>query len=288
MKRSYLRLDRFLTLTVFRHLIGRGNSSDVHIPIFMYHSISDDSEDAEHPYYRVNTSPAVFAEHMKYLNDQHYKVITLDQVLERINSNDNDKSKFVAITFDDGFRDFNERAFPILRKYGFPATVFLPVGLIGDQHEKFKGKELLTWSEVRELRKEGVFFGSHSLTHKQMKLIGKEEVKQEIVQSKNILEDKLDERIDSFSYPYAFSQEDGKFTQYLKDILLKSGYRYGVSTRIGTTSLRDSRMFMKRIPINSCDDLVLLQAKLSGAYDWLYTLQNIFKLLKKYRLLGEK
>ena len=160
--------------------------------------------------------------------------------------------------------------------------------MIGDQHEKFKGKELLTWSEVRELRKEGVFFGSHSLTHKQMKLIGKEEVKQEIVQSKNILEDKLDERIDSFSYPYAFPQEDGKFTQYLKDILLKSGYRYGVSTRIGTTSLRDSRMFMKRIPINSCDDLVLLQAKLSGAYDWLYTLQNIFKLLKKYRLLGEK
>jgi peptidoglycan/xylan/chitin deacetylase (PgdA/CDA1 family) len=253
----------------------------------MYHSISEGREDEVHPYYRVNTSPAVFAGHMKYLYEQHYNVITLDQVLERLHSNDGNEDKYVAITFDDGFRDFSKHAFPILRQHGFTATMFLPAGLIGDQHQTFKGKELLTWDEARDLRKEGVVFGSHSMTHGNLKQMGRDELKLEIVQSKMILEDKLGERIDSFSYPYAFPQEDGEFTQYVKDILLESGYRYGVSTRIGTTSLRDAGMFMKRIPINSSDDPAFLQAKLSGAYDWLYALQNISKHLKKSGLSGE-
>lgn len=274
------RLDRALTLSLFGPLASLVRTKRPRIPILMYHSISDDREDAVHPYYRVNTSPAVFAEHMKYLHEQHYKVIMLAQVLERLNSSNNREGKFAVITFDDGFRDFNEQAFPILRQYGFPATVFLPAGLIGDQHQEFKEKELLTWGEIRDLRKKGVVFGSHSLTHRQMKLISREEVKQEVVQSKEILEDKLGERIDSFSYPYAFPQEDKEFTQYLNDTLLKSGYRYGVSTRIGTTSLRDSGMFMKRIPVNSCDDRALLRAKLDGSYDWLYTAQHMARSAK--------
>jgi len=282
------RFDRALTLSLFGPLTSLTITKGPHIPILMYHSISDDREDGVHPYYRVNASPAVFAEHMKYLQEQHFNVIALDQVRVRLNSCDSNKRKFVAITFDDGFHDFNKLAFPILKQHGFPATVFLPAGLIGDQHRKFNGKDLLTWDEVRDLRKEGVVFGSHSMTHRQLKLIGRDEVKQEIVQSKKILEDRLGEQIDSFSYPYAFPQEDGEFTRYVKDILLESGYRYGVSTRIGTTSLHDFVMYMKRIPVNSCDDLILFRAKLDGAYNWLYAFQNVNKQLKKYSLRGEK
>jgi peptidoglycan/xylan/chitin deacetylase (PgdA/CDA1 family) len=252
----------------------------------MYHSISDDREDGSHPYYHINTTPKIFAEHMKYLHDQHYTVITLDQVVERIKSNDCDAGRFAAITFDDGFRDFNEQAFPILQQFGFPSTVFLPAGLIGGQRQKFKGKELLTWDEARALRKAGVVFGSHSMTHRQMTLITREEVWLEVLESRDLLENELGDKIDIFSYPFAFPQDDKKFGRYLIDVLLESGYRYGVSTRIGTTSNQDISMFMKRIPINSGDDLALFQAKLSGAYNWLYMLQMLTKLLKIRRLSG--
>jgi hypothetical protein len=65
------RFDRALTLSLFGPLTSLTIAKGPHIPILMYHSISDDREDGVHPYYRVNTSPAVFAEHMKYLQEQH-------------------------------------------------------------------------------------------------------------------------------------------------------------------------------------------------------------------------
>ena len=272
------RLDRFLTLYFFRHVTKRQTSTgDKRIPILMYHSISDEKE-TSHPYYHVNTSPAVFYAHMLYLHENNYSVITLQDLEKSFDTRDS--SKYVVITFDDGFRDFFTNAFPILRKYNFTATVFLPSAFISNHHKKLKEKEHLSWHEVRELSAAGISFGSHTENHPQLSELSDTEVEHEIQHSKENIEESLGSAIDTFSYPYKFPDENKRFKIILRDLLNKYGYKYGVSTRIGTTSKKDDAYFMKRLPINSADDMSFFQAKLDGGYNWLYYLQTLSKFIR--------
>src|SRR5579871_469125 len=126
------RLDRFGTLYIarpFRKVWGDGVRS---IPILMYHSISDQSEDQVHPYYRTSTSLRAFSEQIKHLHRHGYRTINLQDVVAEISSSDAPQKKLVAITFDDGYSDFYAEAFPILNSFGFSATVFLPTAFIAD------------------------------------------------------------------------------------------------------------------------------------------------------------
>lgn len=258
----------------------------------MYHSISKDKENGIHPYYKVNTSPVIFAEHMNYLYENNYAIISLAEAVKIMNSYRQPKQSvkqltnklrnYAVITFDDGFRDFYTQAFPILQEHVFTATVFLPTEFIDNTGLKLTGKAHLSWNEVRELKSYGINFGSHTVTHPQLKLLKREDVEHEIRYSKETIEDKLGESIDSFSYPFAFPEEDKESTRYLKDILIKCGYKCGVSTRIGTTSIKDYIFFMKRLPVNSCDDPKLFKAKLEGGYDWLYFVQYSKKRLRSH------
>jgi peptidoglycan/xylan/chitin deacetylase (PgdA/CDA1 family) len=111
----------------------------------MYHSISNEEEKDVHPYYCINTKPAIFAEQMKYLSDNGFVVAGLDTVLDRIHSQNVCPEKFAVLTFDDGYMDFYTEAQDILRRFGFTATVYLPSSFIHDKTSvKFKGKDCLT------------------------------------------------------------------------------------------------------------------------------------------------
>jgi len=245
----------------------------------MYHSISKNSENGIHPYYRINTSPDIFAEHMRFINENNYSVTTLLDVKNHIESGIKITNKYVVITFDDGYCDFYTEAFPVLQKYGFTATVFLPTGFVSKKGLKFKENETLTWNQVRELNNNGISFGSHTVTHPQLKSLRKEDIRHEIIHSKEVIEDKLGESIRAFSYPFAFPDEDNGFMTFLRDVLQESRYDCGVTTRIGTTSMKDDIYFLKRIPINSLDNKKLLNAKLNGYYDWCYYVQLVSKII---------
>jgi peptidoglycan/xylan/chitin deacetylase (PgdA/CDA1 family) len=159
----------------------------------------------------------------------------------------------------------------------------LPTAYIGDTASKFKGIECLTWSQIRELHKVGVHFGSHTVTHPQLRSMKTEDVRTEVRASKATIEDKLSAPVKSFAYPFAFPETDRVFRQRLRAILVEAGYEFGVSTILGTADRTDDRFFMKRLPMNSSDDLRFFGAKLEGAYDWLHTLQYVRKLVGKGR-----
>src|SRR5262249_9921427 len=142
-------------------------------------------------------------------------------------------------------------------------------------------KPVMTWDEIRELKSQGVQFGSHTVTHPQLKDIPLDEVKYELEMSKAHLEEQVGKPIDTFCYPYAFPEENTIFTQTLKAIMVNAGYRYATGTRIGTLKKGDDPYFIKRIPMNSCDDIRLLEAKVSGDYDWLHYIQLTYKKLKQ-------
>ena len=276
-----MRLDRSLTIH-FGHTISRiaNRRSLTGIPILMYHSIRDVAQSV-HPYYEINTSPAMFGRHMEFLKESGYTSVGLEEAVKH--SGDRKPGwRPVVITFDDGFLDFYSTAFPILRQHGFSATVFIPTGLLSDQRSQWKGADLMTWSEVRELQACGVRFGSHTVSHPELERLDDKQVSREVSQSRQTLEDKLGIPIKAFAYPYAFPEHNKAFTRRLGGILESHGYEVGVSTVIGRARSTDNPFFLPRLPINTWDDLALFQAKLEGGYDWLHWPQWIYKQIQHY------
>jgi peptidoglycan/xylan/chitin deacetylase (PgdA/CDA1 family) len=275
-----LRIDRLATLYVADPLRRCSLTSQASIPILMYHSIADEAEAGVHPYFRTATAPRVFAQHMQHLHDLGYCTISVADAVSLLQSGGSTK-KYAVVTFDDGYADFYTHAFPALNQHGFTATVFLPTAYIGTVPVQFKGKVCLTWNEVRELRKHGMCFGSHTVTHPQLSTLDAAAVKNEIVNSKQTIEDNLGEAVDSFAYPFAFPEENSSFVQSLRNVLVDSGYHQGVSTRIGKARRREDKYFLRRLPMNSLDDVTLFEAKLRGGYDWLGKLQYGYKLMRR-------
>jgi peptidoglycan/xylan/chitin deacetylase (PgdA/CDA1 family) len=277
--RPPFRADRLATLYLFQPLRQCVASyRSLRIPILMYHSVSEPNSDGAHPYFETATSPRVFEEHMKYLRETGYRTLRLNEAVKYVESGEQLSEPSLVLTFDDGFQDFATHAFPILQEYGFTATVFLPTGHIADERRQFKNRDCLTWTEVRELHRAGVTFGSHTVTHRQLKFLKASEVEQEVRCSKETIEDQLGHPVDSFSYPFAFPETDRAFKRKLKVLLAAQGYRNGVSTIIGTYGAGHDHFFQPRLPVNSWDDLRLFRAKLEGGYDWLHSFQYATKL----------
>lgn len=274
------RADRLASLYFF-HPLRRLRRRVSGIPILMYHSISDFDVRTGHPYYGTVTAPGVFDRHLKQLHEKGYKTISLNEAVRRLHSPQTDTGNAVVITFDDGFRDFYSNAFPILCKYRYSATVFLPTAYIDREARKFKDITCLTWGEVRELQKAGIDFGSHTVTHPQLRNLDTKGIEEEVRCSKEKIEEELGCPTSSFSYPYAFPETDGDFTRRLQSILAECGYGNGVSTVIGTADRAANIFFLKRLPMNSHDDPHLFEAKIEGGYDWLRALQYASKLRTK-------
>lgn len=275
---SMTRLDRAATLYLghpFARLFGPKLSNCV--PILMYHSISDNLFAKSHPYYQINTLPEIFARQMRWLRNSGYRAINLPEVLAGFQIGE-DFSKTVAITFDDGYRDFYTDAWPVLKQCGFTATIFLATDRIQASPARIEGADYLTWSDVRELHAEGIRFGAHTVTHPDLRSLGPDQIEYELGRSKEIIEDRLGVAVDSFSYPHGFPEEDKDYARYLEDVLCNLGYDHGVSTILGRAVQKSNRFFLPRLPVNSLDDPSFLHAKLQGGYDWLHWPQ----LLKKY------
>jgi peptidoglycan/xylan/chitin deacetylase (PgdA/CDA1 family) len=272
------RADAVATLYVVHPVWSRVSSRRHRVPILMYHSVSDVAESGKHPYYQTVTSPEAFARQMGFLREHDYTVVGLEEALGCIAGNRICKQP-VVITFDDGFQDFYTNAFPVLNKHGFSATVFLPTAHIGETACSFKGAECMTWSQVEELREAGIRFGSHTVTHPQLRDLNAGRVLEELRSSKETMENRMGCPVASFAYPYAFPESDREFKKRLRGMLQDTGYENGVSTIIGTADSTADRFFLKRLPVNTHDDAPLFQAKLEGAYDWLHTVQYAYKLM---------
>ena len=273
------RIDRLATLYCAHPLkrIFAGNGSNS-VPILMYHSISDNLFGMSHPYYQINTSPEAFARQMRWLRNSGFRTLDLTEAHAALESG-SDVSKTVVITFDDGYRDFYTDGMAVLKQCGFSATIFLATSRIQDTSVRIEGVDYLTWSEVRELHAEGIRFGSHTVTHPDLRSLSLEQIDYELGFSKEVLEQKLGTAVESFSYPFAFPEEDKGFTRFLVDVLENLGFHNGVSTIIGRARRDHNRFFLPRLPVNSWDDPHFLRAKIEGGYDWLHWPQWFNKLI---------
>jgi len=272
---TFSRIDRFLSLYFFYPLKSvQKIQNRSQVSILMYHSISNARTSNIHPYFETVTSIKVFRQQLQFLKD-HYTVIDLNSI-RKLNFSEKNK-KYVVITFDDGYADFYDNAFPLLEQFGFDATVFLPTAYINGDKRKTETFDYLNWDDIIYLSNKNIKFGSHTVSHQRLEFMSPANITNELKTSKTIIEQKTNKKVNSFSYPYAFPSANMKFINFLKKLLKKSMYENCVTTMIGTVQLNDDRYFLKRIPVNDFDDIKFFKAKLENGYNWLYYLQHFKK-----------
>jgi peptidoglycan/xylan/chitin deacetylase (PgdA/CDA1 family) len=206
------------------------------IPILMYHSISEVSERNKkirsvNPAYSLAVSQ--FREQMEYLLTNRYTTLSLDQLL-------NDESvpqKSLVITFDDGWANNYTCVFPILKNYGFTATIFVISGSIGKAN-------YMDWQQVREMSEAGLSIQSHSVSHKPLAQLSKTEVKYELETSKKTIADALGKEVDFLSLPH------GVFNNKVLKIAQEAGYHAICTSEPGYSHACRNLPVMKRINIS--------------------------------------
>ena len=207
------------------------------IDILMYHSISK----REGP---TNIAPEVFKAHMDAIADAEVPVITLDHLLAA-QAGEFDLAPYsIIITFDDGFLDFAEQAYPVLDDHGFTAIVYLPTGCLGGV-ETWRGaltppRKLMDWGQVRELMAEGINFGSHSVTHPDLDTLNARTLIEELRASKQTLEDMLSVPIDHFAPPYGVADFYTRST-------VERLYRTSVGTRFERATMDSDIIDLPRL-----------------------------------------
>lgn len=179
------------------------------VKVLMYHWVSGC------PGERLRTwglTPAQFESQMRYLAEEGYRTVSLREVVEVARGVRRPEERTVALTFDDGYRDFLDQVLPVLERYGFMGTIFLVADHVGgtnawDARHGDPPRTLLSWGEAAELAAKGMEIGSHARTHRFLPALSGEELAEEILGSKAILEKRLGRAVSFFSYPHGLHDE---------------------------------------------------------------------------------
>lgn len=209
------------------------------IPILMYHSIDNSGS-------VISTSLEKFRQQMQFLAESYYNVISLREIINCINEKQMFPSKAVAITFDDGYKNNYDVAYPILKEFCFKAAIFMVSGRCSDnnnwlgQPNGIPIMDLLGWDEILEMADYGIEFGAHTLNHPHLPELSLKEAENEIVESKRLLEKHLRKDVLFFDYPY------GKESQELRKIVQNEFY-CAFSTDMELTTLQSDIYSLPRI-----------------------------------------
>jgi peptidoglycan/xylan/chitin deacetylase (PgdA/CDA1 family) len=307
-----------LLLYIARHYNGP------RLLIITYHSITSASDRDTFLGFPVD----IFEEHLKVIR-KNFKIVSMKEGLEAL-CEANPRDFYAAINFDDGYMDNYLYAYPILKKYGMPATIFLTTDFIGNRHifwwdrvfnilsslksrdididfgsERFyfnrdtlqdkkqaadcinrflrqqkedtieylvgrfqnqfplekelKPSLMLGWREIKEMDRDIISFGSHTKTHRNLCLLGDDEVREELIGSKREIERHLGTEVVGFSYPF------GIFDERIKRLVREAGFKYARATlrglnhkardefnlaSIGGGSVLNKRFLMARLVFN--------------------------------------
>ncbi|HEX7287830.1 MAG TPA: polysaccharide deacetylase family protein [Candidatus Angelobacter sp.] len=254
----------------------------------------------------------VFEQQIRFLRNS-YRIVTVDEICRELDE-DGRPGQAVALTFDDGYRSVYTKAFPVLRKYGVPATVYLTASAVetgeiswydrifaaamlcpadtiqieGDAQRRFaltsqesrmraateivktlRGysnqariaacaaldkkaqlppaetkDRMLTWAQIHEMQKSGIHFGAHTMSHPAVSRLSPSEWEHELVDSKRLLEERLQQQVVHFAFPFGSPADIGK---EICSVLPGYGYRSAVSTAWGVNTPDTNRYLLRRI-----------------------------------------
>ncbi|NOU74099.1 polysaccharide deacetylase family protein [Paenibacillus sp. LMG 31458] len=195
--------------------------------------------------------PDMLARQMDYLAAHHYTPLTLGDFARIIEKKQPSPERPVLLTFDDGYANNAEVAMPILQRHGFPATLFLSPGFIGQPG-------YLSWPQVKELSAAGWDIAPHSMTHPHLPQLSIEQQREEITESRRRIEQALGRSADVFAYPF------GEYNEDTLKILKNEAFRYAFTTKEGDASPNQSPYELSRIVVLGEDDFATWVQKLSN------------------------
>lgn len=201
------------------------------VPVLMYHAVR------ENPVGIYQISPQLFDEEMKYLSDNGFTTLTMDQYVRSMKTQEPLPAKPILITFDDGWLDNYTTAVPILEKYGQKATFFIVSNFIG-QPDRIRADQL------KNMRARGFDLGSHALNHERLTDYNYNEQLTILTEAKTKLEKTLGEKITTFAYPYGALNTD---TINILDLL---GFKMSFSSYEGFSSKPDNAFTIRRLFVN--------------------------------------
>ena len=203
-----------------------------------------------------------FEKQMRYISLK-YNPIPLKYAVEKIRGRLDRPLNAIAITFDDGYRNNLDFAYPIAKKYRIPITIFPNINCTAQKNNA----NFLHWEDIIALHRGGVDFGSHTVSHPHLTTINEAELFREINNSKKILESRINEEVYSFSYPY------GEFNYKVKDLVKQNGFSCALTTEYGINDFNTDLYELKRIPINRNYTFIYF---VSSLYPFFHNLTKIF------------
>lgn len=218
------------------------------ILILMYHHI-----DVPHKSVRVKglyVTPKQFDWQIGLLKRSGFEFINFKILEERLKQKvPNGNTLQVIITFDDGYADNYQYAYPILQRHNVTAVIYPVVGDIGkrdlvwtENDEQFP-VSLMSVENIREMRQGGIEFGSHCLEHVHLDRLTTDAILPQLQSSKKTLESITGESVLSVAYPY------GAYNQDVLKAAHQTNYSYGVTTRPGINTAEVSMLELHRYSV---------------------------------------
>ncbi len=206
------------------------------VPILTYHRFSQNCSSP------LCVSAGLFERQMQYLKDQDFHVISPGELLDFLKFKQGLPRKSVLITMDDGYRSVYTYAYPILKKYGFTATLFIYTDFVG------VSKMAITWDQLREMKTAGFTIGSHTIYHSDLTVARDGEskadwltrVEQELYGSKKIIDQKLGQNTFVLAYPY------GNYDERSIVIAREAGYKVAMSVKRGGNPFFANPLYLRR------------------------------------------
>lgn len=206
------------------------------VPILCYHRLAEQCESA------LCMTTSLFEAQMRYLKENGYRVISMAELRDFLAYRRGIPEKAVVINLDDGYRSAYEIAYPILKKYGFTAGLFIYTDFIGASSNS------LTWEQLQEMTVDGFEVGSHSLSHCDLtkKLEGEddqryiERIRKELVESKEIIDKKLGQDTLYFAFPY------GEYNHRILSLCEEAGYKLALSVIRGGNPFFSDPLALRR------------------------------------------
>ena len=216
------------------------------VPVLMYHSIAVEKGNP------IRMPLEQFDKEMKYIKDQGYTTLTLKELYDYFENKVPVPDKSIVITLDDGYENNYTEAFPVLKKYGLKATVFMITCTI-DVNPK-----CLTSAQLKEMDKAGIEIESHTVTHRDLDTLSYDEQMAELKDSKAALEKLLGRPVDYVAYP------EGKYNGNTIKAVAAAGYKMAFTTNGRWSDKSDGILTLDRVYISTFHSMNVFKDRLTN------------------------
>jgi len=235
---------------------------ELDVPILIYHHMSPDLP-ADPQLASISVTTSALDDQLGWLAANGYTSITVAELYNAFYYDLPLPAKPVILVFDDGYAEVYQLAFPLLKQRGFGATIATITGAV--EHPTY-----LTWDQIKEMSDSGEEFVSHSVTHGNLAAMSRDDLRKELGDSRQTLEDKLGRPMQFFVYPYGepFVNGSDAARQLVLDVLHETGYLGALTTSSGppyiSVQKADAPYQLHRIPVSGGEALPRFVAALTA------------------------